>query len=47
MAGVGDFNIEIYLRFNLPPLHHSDGLANEVLAFDKKKTYKRGEKKDC
>ena len=31
-----NFNIEMYLRFNLPTLHHSDGLVNEVLAFDKK-----------
>ena len=36
-----NFNIEIYLRFNFPTLQHSDGLVNEVLAFDKKKTYKR------
>ena len=44
-----NFNIEMYLRFNLPTLHHSDGLVNEVLAFDKKRLTK-GEKKgllDC
>ena len=35
----------MYLRFNLGPLHHSDGLVNEYLAFDTKKTYKRGEKR--
>ena len=35
----------MYLRFNLGPLHHSDGLVNEFLAFDTKKTYKRGEKR--
>ena len=29
-----NFNIEMYLRFNLPTLHHSD--VDEVLAFDKK-----------
>ena len=23
-----NFNIEMYLRFNLPTLHHSDGLVN-------------------
>ena len=34
-----NFNIEMYLRFNLGPLHHSDGLVKEVLAFDTKKTY--------
>ena len=26
----------MYLRFNLPSLHHSDGLVKKVLAFDKK-----------
>ena len=36
-----NFNTEMYLRFNLPPLHHSDGLVNEVLAFDSNKTYVR------
>ena len=40
-----NFNIEMYLRFNLPTLHHSDGLVNEVLAFDKKRLTK-GDKKD-
>ena len=40
-----NFNIEMYLRFHLPTLHHSDGLVNEVLAFDTKKTCKRGEKR--
>mgnify|MGYP001479848602 CR=1 FL=1 len=34
-----NFNIEMYLRFNLGPLHHSDGLIKEILAFDSKKTY--------
>ena len=41
-----NFNIEMYLRFNLPTLHHSDGLINEVLAFDKKYLQK-WRKKDC
>ena len=35
----------MYWRFNLGPLHHSDGLVNEFLAFDTKETYKRGEKR--
>ena len=35
------FNIEMYLRFNLGPLHLSDGLINEILAFDANKTYLR------
>ena len=35
----------MYLRFNLGPLHHSDGLVNEVLAFDTKNIYKWGEKR--
>jgi len=39
-----NFNIEMYLRFNLPTLHHSDGLVNEVLTFDKKRLIK-GEKR--
>ena len=41
-----NFNIEMYLRFNLPTLHHSDGLINEFLAFDTKRLTKE-EKKDC
>ena len=36
-----NFNIEMYLRFNLGPLHLSDGLINEILAFDTNKTYLR------
>ena len=40
-----NFNIEMYLRFNLPTLHHSDGLVNEVLTFNTKKTHKLGKKK--
>ena len=40
-----NFNIEMYLRFNLPKLHHSDGLVNEVLAFDKKKDLQKGRKR--
>ena len=31
----------MYLRFNLGPLHLSDGLINEILAFDANKTYLR------
>ena len=34
----------MYLRFNLPPFYHYDGLVNEVLAFDKKRLTK-GEKR--
>ena len=29
-----NFNIEMYLRINLRALHHSDGLINEIVAFD-------------
>jgi len=38
-----NFHIEMYLRFNLGPLHHSDVLINEILAFDTNKTYLRVE----
>ena len=29
-----NFNMEMYLRVNLRALHHSDGLINEIVAFD-------------
>ena len=38
------FSMEMYLRFNLGPLHLLDGLINEVLASDNSKNYIRGEK---
>ena len=36
-----NFNTEMVLRFNLGPLHHSDGLIAEILAFDATKIYVR------
>ena len=38
-----NFNMEMYLRVNLGALHHSDGLINEIAAFDPNKLYLRKE----
>ena len=39
-----NFNVEIFLRFNLGPLHKLDGLVAEIFAFNSKKSYVREEK---
>ena len=38
-----NFNIEIYLKFNLGPLHLLDNFVKEILAFDSTKSYLRKE----
>ena len=43
-----NFNIEMYLRFNLPTLHHSsDGLVLTKSWHLIKKDLQKGRKKDC
>ena len=39
-----NFNVEMFLRFNLGPLHKLDGLVAEIFAFNSKKSYVREEK---
>ena len=38
-----NFNIEIYLKFNLGPLHLLDNFVKEILASDSTKSYLRKE----
>ena len=40
-----NFNVEIFLRFNLGPLHKLDGLVAEIVAFNSKKSYVSEEKR--
>ena len=34
-----NFNVEMFLRFNLGPLHKLDGLVAEIFAFNSKKIW--------
>ena len=43
MAKIGSFNIEMYLKFNLGPLHLLDNFVKEILASDYTKSYLRKE----
>jgi hypothetical protein len=43
MAKIGSFNIEMYLKFNLGPLHLLDNFVKEILASDSTKSYLKKE----
>jgi hypothetical protein len=38
-----NFNIKMYLKFNLGPLHHLDNFVKEILASDSSQSYLRKE----